>query len=94
MHESLETPDGCIVAYAQRLGLQDESRGGEGSSQPRGRQLTLTVMELEVAEQIGVGRIECTPERRTYFGSRRVQSRRRWCAFFGRLDINCGHPHA
>jgi len=37
MHESLETPDGCIVAYAQRLGLQDGSGGGQGSRQPRVR---------------------------------------------------------
>ena len=35
MRDSLETPDGCIVAYAHRLGHQDKSGAEQGSSQPR-----------------------------------------------------------
>lgn len=55
-------PTMALMEYLRNMGLEpDESFLQEGL-----RQLTQTVMELEAAEQVGAGRYERTPERKTY----------------------------
>ena len=55
-------PTMALMKYLRNVGLEpDESYLQEGL-----RQLTQTVMELEAAEQVGAGRYERTPERKTY----------------------------
>jgi transposase-like protein len=55
-------PTMALMEYLRNVGLEpDESYLQEGL-----RQLTQTVMELEAAEQVGAGRYERTPERKTY----------------------------
>src|SRR3989304_8798194 len=57
------TPGRCGTdGYLRKVGLEPD----EGFLQEGLRQLTQTVMELEAAEQIGAGRYERTPERKTY----------------------------
>jgi len=52
----------ALMEYLRNVGLQPD----EGFLQEGLRQLTQTVLELEAAEQIGAGRYERTPERKTY----------------------------
>jgi len=55
-------PTMALMEYLRNVGLEpDETFLQEGL-----RQLTQTVLELEAAEQIGAGRYERTPERKTY----------------------------
>ena len=55
-------PTMALMEYLRNVGLEpDEAFLQEGL-----RQLTQTVLELEAAEQIGAGRYERTPERKTY----------------------------
>ena len=55
-------PTMALMEYLRKVGLEPD----EGFLQEGLRQLTQTVMELEAAEQIGAGRYERTPERKTY----------------------------
>jgi transposase-like protein len=52
----------ALMEYLRKVGLKPD----EGFLQEGLRQLTQTVLELEAAEQIGAGRYERTPERKTY----------------------------
>lgn len=55
-------PTMALMEYLRNVGLEPD----EGFLQEGLQRLTQTVMELEAAEQIGAGRYERTPERRTY----------------------------
>jgi transposase-like protein len=60
--DTMADPTMALMEYLRNMGLEpDESFLQEGL-----RQLTQTVMELEAAEQVGAGRYERTPERKTY----------------------------
>jgi transposase-like protein len=60
--DTMADPTMALMEYLRNIGLEpDESFLQEGL-----RQLTQTVMELEAAEQVGAGRYERTPERKTY----------------------------
>jgi transposase-like protein len=59
---TMTDPTMALMEYLRNVGLEpDETFLQEGL-----RQLTQTVLELEAAEQIGAGRYERTPERKTY----------------------------
>jgi putative transposase len=55
-------PTMALMEYLRNVGLEPDERFLQEGLQ----RLTQTVMELEAAEQIGAGRYERTPERRTY----------------------------
>ncbi|MDO8691913.1 MAG: IS256 family transposase [Dehalococcoidia bacterium] len=55
-------PTMALMEYLRNVGLEPDER----FLQEGLKRLTQTVMELEAAEQIGAGRYERTPERRTY----------------------------
>jgi transposase-like protein len=59
---TMTDPTMALMEYLRNVGLQPD----EGFLQEGLRQLTQTVLELEAAEQIGAGRYERTPERKTY----------------------------
>jgi len=52
----------ALMDYLRNMGLEPD----EGFLQEALQRLTQTVVELEAAEQIGAGRYERTPERKTY----------------------------
>jgi len=55
-------PTMALMEYLGNMGLEPD----EGFLQEALQQLTQTVVELEAAKQIGAGRYERTPERKTY----------------------------
>lgn len=55
-------PTMALMEYLRNVGLEPDERFLQEGLQ----RLTQTVMELEASEQIGAGRYERTPERRTY----------------------------
>ena len=55
-------PTMALMEYLGNMGLEPD----EGFLQEALQQLTQTVVELEAAKQIGAGRYERSPERKTY----------------------------
>jgi putative transposase len=60
--DTMTDPTMALMEYLRNVGLEPDERFLQEGLQ----RLTQTVMELEAAEQIGAGRYERTPERRTY----------------------------
>jgi putative transposase len=59
---TMTDPTMALMEYLGNMGLEPD----EGFLQEALQQLTQTVVELEAAKQIGAGRYERTPERKTY----------------------------
>jgi transposase-like protein len=60
--DTMADPTMALMEYLGNMGLEPD----EGFLQEALQQLTQTVVELEAAKQIGAGRYERTPERKTY----------------------------